>query len=166
MIRASLIALFSTLMLCGFCEKEFVSLGRHTWRCKDRIDFNQQSKENVVPAAEIRSQECLPPSSYKALKCCCGKVCKGARGLKMHQRSCRVIDGMEEELQQQMTDALNDQVCEDSVQSVEDVISSLNSQESYPDLKKGIKLPKSPIQWSNATDFFQFTLSNQPITTQ
>jgi hypothetical protein len=57
-------------------------------------------------------------------------VCKGARGLKMHQRSCRVIDGMEEELQQQMTDALNDQVCEDSVQSVEDVISSLNTQES------------------------------------
>jgi hypothetical protein len=166
MIRASLIALFSTLMLCGFCEKEFVSLGRHTWRCKDRIDFNQQSKENVVPAAEIRSQECLPPSSYKALKCCCGKVCKGARGLKMHQRSCRVIDGMEEELQQQMTDALNDQVCEDSVQSVENVISSLNTQESYPDLKKGIKLPKSPIQWSNANDFFQFTLSNQPITTQ
>jgi hypothetical protein len=57
-------------------------------------------------------------------------VCKGAPGLKMHQRSCRVIDGMEEELQQQMTDALNDQVCEDSVQSVEDVISSLNTQES------------------------------------
>jgi tRNA(Ile2) C34 agmatinyltransferase TiaS len=55
MIRASLIALFSTLMLCGFCEKEFVSLGRHTWRCKDRIDFNQQSKENVVPAIEILS---------------------------------------------------------------------------------------------------------------
>ena len=73
---------------------------------------------------------------------------------------------MEEELQQQMTNTLNDQVCEDSVQSVEDVISSLNSQESYPDLKKGIKLPKSPIQWSNANDFFQFTLSNQPITTQ
>jgi hypothetical protein len=73
---------------------------------------------------------------------------------------------MEEELQQQMTNTLNDQVCEDSVQSVEDVISSLNSQESYPDLKKGIKLPKSPLQWSNANDFFQFTLSNQPITTQ
>jgi hypothetical protein len=47
---------------------------------------------------------------------------------------------MEEELQQQMTDALNDQVYiyEDSVQSIEDVISSLNSQESYPDLKNGI----------------------------
>ena len=166
MIRASLIALFSTLMLCGFCGKEFVSLGRHTWRCKSKLDFKDKSNDNVVPAVEIRSQECLPPSSYKALKCCCGKVCKGARGLKMHQRSCRVIDDMEEELQQQMTDALNDQVYEDSVQSVENVAPSLNSEESYPDLKKGIKLPKSPLQWSIANDFFQLTLSNHPITMQ
>ena len=61
---------------------------------------------------------------------------------------------MEEELQQQMTDALNDKGYEDSVQSVENVVSSLNSEESYPDLKKGIKLPKSPLQWSIANDFF------------
>ena len=72
----------------------------------------------------------------------------------MHQRSCRVIDDMEEELQQQMTDALNDKGYEDSVQSVENVVSSLNSEESYPDLKKGIKLPKSPLQWSIANNFF------------
>jgi hypothetical protein len=32
------------------------------------------------------------------------------------------------------------------------------SQESYPDLKKGIKLPKSPTQWSNANDFFLTTV--------
>ena len=81
----------------------------------------------------------------------------------MHQRSCKVIDDMDEELQQQMTDALNEQICEDNVQSVEDVLSSLNSQETFPDLKKGIKLPKSPLQWSNANDFFQLTLSNYLI---
>ena len=62
MIRAGLIALFSTLMLCGFCGKEFVSLGRHTWRCKSKLDFNDKSNDNVVPAVEIRSQECLPPT--------------------------------------------------------------------------------------------------------
>ena len=129
----------------------------------ERNLFRWAANDNVVQAVEIRSQECLPPSSYKALKCCCGKVCKGARGLKMHQqRSCRVIDGMEEELQQQMTDTLNDQVYEDSVQSVENVVPRLNSEESYPDLKKGIKLPKSPLQWSIAYDFnslFQTTQS-------
>ena len=128
----------------------------------ERNLFRWVANDNVVPAVEIRSQECLPPSSYKALKCCCGKVCKGAQGLKMHQRSCRVIDGMEEELQQQMTDTLNDQVYEDSVQSVENVVPRLNSEESYPDLKKGIKLPKYPLQWSIANDFnslFQTTQS-------
>ena len=84
----------------------------------------------------------------------------------MHQCSCKVIEDMDEELQQQMTDALNEQVCEDNVQSVEDVLSSLSSQETFPDLKKGIKLPKSPLQWSSANDFFQLTLSNYPIASQ
>ncbi|CAB3997754.1 Hypothetical predicted protein [Paramuricea clavata] len=59
----------------------------------------------------------------------------------MHQRSCKVIDDVEEELQQQMTDALNEQICDDNVQSAEDAVPSLNAQEIYPDLKKGIKLP-------------------------
>ena len=84
----------------------------------------------------------------------------------MHQRSCKVIDDLDEELQQQMTDALNEQICEDNVQSVEDVVSSLSSQETFPDLKKGIKLPKSPLQWSNANDFFHLTISNYPIASQ
>ena len=34
----------------------------------------------------------------------------------MHHCSCKVIEDMDEELQQQMTDALNEQVCEDNVQ--------------------------------------------------
>ena len=43
-------------------------------------------------------------------------------------------------------------------------ISPINTQESFPDLKKGIKLPKSPLQWSTANDFFKLTFSNLPIT--
>ena len=65
-----------------------------------------------------------------------------------------------------MTDALNEQGCEDNAKSVEDVVSNFNSPETFPHLKKGIKLPKSPLQWSNTNDFFKFTLSNNPITTQ
>ncbi len=55
MIRASLLALFSTLIICGFCGKEFVSLGRYTWRCKNKVEFDQTSKQNNVPAVEIRA---------------------------------------------------------------------------------------------------------------
>ncbi len=47
---------------------------------------------------------------------------------------------MEEGLQQQMTDALNEQICDDNVQSVEHIFSSLNAQEIFRDLKKGIPL--------------------------
>ena len=40
MIRASVLALFATLMICGFCGKEFESLGRHSWRCKSKVEYD------------------------------------------------------------------------------------------------------------------------------
>ena len=164
MIRASLLALFSTLIICGFCGKEFESLGRHSWRCKSKVGNERESTLNVNPAMEMPTQMCLPVKSCKAVKCCCGKVCKGARGLKMHQRSCRIIDDLEDELQQQITEALNDDNHEDNTDPVNPEISPLNTQENFPDLKRGIKLPKSPLQWSTANDFFKLTFPNHPIT--
>ena len=164
MIRASLLALFSTLIICGFCGKEFESLGRHSWRCKSKVGNERESTVNVNPVMEMPTQLPLPVKSCKAIKCCCGKVCKGARGIKMHQRSCRVIDDLEDELQQQMTEALNNDSQEDNIDPVNPDISTLNIQESFPDLKRGIKLPKSPLQWSTANDFFKLTFSNHPIT--
>lgn len=165
MIRSSLLALFATLIICGFCGKEFLSLGRHSWRCKSKVDYEQENNVNENPAIELPANECLPVKSYKAVKCCCGKVCKGARGLKMHQRSCKVIDDLEDELQQQMTDALNEhQTDEDNVEQTGPEIPSLIRQENFPVLKKGIKLPKSPLQWSTANEFFKLTFLNHPIT--
>ena len=38
-----------------------------------------------------------------------------------------------------------------------------STEENFSDLKKGIKLPKSPLQWSTANDFFKLTFSNHPI---
>jgi hypothetical protein len=82
----------------------------------------------------------------------------------MHQRSCRVIDDLEDELQQQMTEALNDDNHEDNTDPVNPEISPSNTEENFPDLKRGIKLPKSPLQWSAANDFFKLTFLNHPIT--
>ncbi|CAB4003112.1 Hypothetical predicted protein [Paramuricea clavata] len=130
-----------------------------------KAETTTDTSETIIPlGAKIPSQEGLPVKSYKAVKCCCGKVCKGARGLKMHQRSCRVIDDLEDELQQQMSEVLNEHQNEDNVDSVNPEISHINTQENFPDLKKGIKLPKSPLQWSTANDFFKLTFSNLPIT--
>ena len=46
-------------------------------------------------------------AKQSALKCCCGKVCKGERGLKMHQRSCRLVHDLDTEMQQDI-DEQND----------------------------------------------------------
>ena len=146
-----------------FCGKEFESLGRHSWRCKSKVEYEQEPTVNANPTMEMPIQECLPVKSCKAVKCCCGKVCKGARGLKMHQRSCRVIDDLEDELQQQMTEALNEHQNEDNVDPVNPELSSVNSQENLPGIKKGIKLPKSPLQWSTANDFFKLIFLNYPV---
>ena len=53
MIRASLLALFSTLMICGFCGKEFVSLGRHSWRCKSKVGNQPDGTQNVNLPMEV-----------------------------------------------------------------------------------------------------------------
>ena len=38
-----------------------------------------------------------PADIVEMIKCCCGKACKGVKGLKMHQRRCRVLEGLGEE---------------------------------------------------------------------
>ena len=165
MIRASLLPLSATLIICGFCGKEFMSLGRHSWRCKSKVGNEQDSTINTMHDMVIPAEQCLPVKSCKVVKCCCGKVCKGARGLKMHQRSCRVIDNLEDELQQQMAEACDDHSDGENVdQAISPENLSINCQENFPDLKKGIKLPKSPLQWSIANNFFKLTFSNHPIT--
>ena len=109
------------------------------------------------------TQECLPVKSCKAVKCCCGKVCKEDRGLKLQQRSYRVIDDLEDELQQQMTEALNEHHNEDNADPVKPELSSVNTQENFPGIKKGITVPKSLLQWSTANDFFKLALLNYPV---
>jgi hypothetical protein len=56
----------------------FVSLGRHSWRCKSKLEYGQETRVNAIPAIEIPSQECLPVKSYKAVQSCCG-LQRGAR---------------------------------------------------------------------------------------
>ena len=53
---------------------------------------------------------------------------------------------LEDELQQQMSEVLTEHQNEDNVDTVNPEISPINTQENFPDLKKGIKLPKSPLQ--------------------
>ncbi|CAB3986127.1 Hypothetical predicted protein [Paramuricea clavata] len=172
MIRSSFILMLLTCVVCSFCEKDFVTLGRHSWRCKQRVNYAEQdhSAENTARQTPVMNSPNVVVSSRTVIKCCCGKVsvCKGARGLKMHQRSCRVIQGLDSEFR---TD-LEEQNNSDTEHIPEMDQSTINEtptveKEDIANLRKGIKLPKSNSEWSTANEHLKFALqSNDPITSQ
>ena len=45
MLRSSFMSMLLVFVVCQFCEKDFVSIGRHSWRCKQRI---HQGNDGVV----------------------------------------------------------------------------------------------------------------------
>ena len=69
-------------------------MGRHIWRCKQRNDGvagsnNYQGDENSgnseqIPMGTIHHQT-------ESIKCAYGRICAGLRGLRAHQRVCKVI---------------------------------------------------------------------------
>ena len=105
MVCSRFFFVFLAGVVCSFCGKDFVSLGRHAWRCKHRISraerpsarVDEDANESV--AADASSRVCL-------VKCCCGRLCKGNRGLKMHQRSCRVVLGLNDQRRADLNDAV------------------------------------------------------------
>ena len=85
------------------------------------------------------------------VKCCCGKQCKGLRGLKMHQRSCRVIKDLDKELTYHI-DYGNEPLDSAEDGRINDYIQDL------PNIKLGVKLPTSESQWDEANAYFKATL--------
>ena len=94
MIRFQIIILFMTFVICSFCGKDFVSLGRHSWRCKEKINHPNSNHRNVNDFEQTLPtvNQSITTGNYSWIKCNCGKKCKGLRGLIAHQRSCRVIE--------------------------------------------------------------------------
>ena len=89
------------------------------------------------------------------IKCCCGKVCKGARGLKMHQRSCRVILGLNNELRADLNEETNNICSEDISKNTQCSSNTDETHEEFPFLKKGTNLPRSDQEWSTANEYFK-----------
>ena len=95
-------------------------------------------------------------SNTNDIKCCCGKSCKGTRGLKMHQRNCRVIHGLNDELladleEQSTKDSANTSVYS-TAEDTDNMANNIKNQ-SFPVLKKGINLPKSDADWLTVFHF-------------
>ena len=88
----------------------------------------------------------------------------------MHQRSCRVVLGLNDQLRADLNDALlTDQESGDVGDPLmaSGVPSPQPEDHCFPKIKKGINLPKSEEQWLTANEYFKSVLSlNPPITVQ
>ena len=88
----------------------------------------------------------------------------------MHQRSCRVIHGLNDELLADLEELSTKDSGDGSVHSTaEDIDNMANNTEnqSFPALKKGINLPKSDAEWLAANNYFKFMLQlSAPIRDQ
>ena len=122
--------------------------------------MGQKSEIVTCPPRKFILKNIYRSSLLNLLNVAVVKSCKGARGLKMHQRCCRVVVDLEQEIQEEMTELLTEQ----NEDITESDASPVNSQEDFPDLRKGIKLTRSPSQWKTTNEFFKLTFSNYPIT--
>ena len=142
MFRSLLCSFFAIFVICSFCGKEFQSLGRHSWRCKEKLKDSEKDQSNHSKGSRKgkmsnnNEDDCVASNNCLQVECSCGKICNGLRGLKMHQRSCRVIQG------------LSDISIEDNRIYSENANGTTNSYSSnisntMPVIKPGIKLPKA-----------------------
>ena len=84
---------------CNSCNSDFVSVGRHYWRCKARLSSAIQpiaSSDNIIThrsriitTSQVNKNSAQSPiSDTGMIKCVCGRNCKGKKGLRAHSRYC------------------------------------------------------------------------------
>ena len=81
----------------------------------------------------------------------------------MHQRSCRVIQGLQTETLERLEDELV-QTFKNEHESELDIFELDQNNLENCIVKQGVKLPRSPQQWLIANEFFKAAFSNPPIT--
>ena len=94
---------------CPYCDNEFISLGRHVWRCAARVtshgtpplrDSPQATQRAQGPsshnsaAAQLEITEGVSSGAADEETCMCGRKCKGRRGLRAHQRACGMLKNL------------------------------------------------------------------------
>ena len=151
---------------CKYCHKDFVHVGKHEWRCKERLHGNEQQQNlptvdenintrgtasNVVVEEVIYVNDPLINAGGNSsdadnhdpnhqcehsYQCYCGRYFKSLRGLNTHRRSCFVTE------QPYLNDLL---VINEPLTNVENAeVDNDQPPENIPKVcvKKGLKLPK------------------------
>ena len=82
---------FCMLTVYSYCNTDFPSVKRHEWICKKKPNahstkwptFAQRASQDNIPIIENQ----MRTNNVDSVKCCCGKRCKGLRGLKSHHHA-------------------------------------------------------------------------------
>ena len=102
------------------------------------------------------------------MKRTCGKHCEGLKGLKVHQRSCRIIQGLGENLMKDLDENSGGDMDESTFGDLVNNNCTLSASvffSYYNEIKKkGVKSPSFTSQrWTIADDFFKAAFVNKPI---
>ena len=98
-------------------------------------------------------------------ECYCGKLCKELKGLKAHQRSCKVLDL--HELREMFQQPLLQKVIVNESDNISDNNNSDNEADNedlrYNVVLKGLKLPRSKEEWDSVSTHFKNNMAIQMI---
>jgi len=156
MNATSLFTILAVFVVCSFCEKDFKSIGRHQWRCKQRVSGHHHASVNT-PLLQPDLNNVDSTCNSGSVKCCCGKVCKGIRGLKTHQRRCRVIVGLHGNLYEESLE---------EIASNEDIVEQRPTDPGGVEIEPEVRLPKSDNEGQIANEYFRAHLGGAEIASQ
>ena len=146
---------------CTYCGQDFVSLGRHVWRCKARVtsvNYPLPTPPSATTAHGIPQTGIplvLPPIATDDVVCVCGRACKGRRGLTAHQRSCEFFKRLTRG--GQLLDSPSSVVtppCTEAHEDTDHAPTHLTCPSQDMNIKTGIRLPKTKCQWAEANAYF------------
>ena len=166
---------------CDYCGQEFVSLGRHVWRCKARVTSSTRPLNAMdTPPVDLPSHDNprpvdpplpppLPPRDEpEDVLCPCGRHCKGRRGLKAHQRACGFFKGLVQggPLNPPAADPLQAVPPTGSPNGHPPPSSPSTPSPSTPppyywSIRPGLKLPKTKSRWLEANIYFHNLFANE-----
>ena len=126
-----------------------VALGQHQWRCKQCVHNNNTGLCGEVNIPLITGKESPVCSiDIASIKCCCSKSCKGIKGLRIHQRSCKLVHNLGEE-----ESTIDESCCE--IEECPEVYLA-----DHFEVNPGVRLPRSDNEWLLANTFFKSTFVN------
>ena len=159
-------------VFCSFCSLESLALSvkkiLSRWAAVHGAANNEfiEPKVRILEGSNSRMNDRADTAPRVCFtKCCCRKLCKGNRGLKMHQRSCRVVLGLNDQLHADLNHMLltDQEYGSGSVPLITSGGSSLEPGDyGFPDIERGINLPKSDDRWITANECFKSVLFLNP----